>query len=67
MASRWSCGPLALGFGDRYSQGCDLEFDLNYFRYVRQIQIGKAPRSTKCRPVVLLRVEVWRKSLNTSY
>lgn len=40
MDSRWTCGPLVAG-SDRSRWDCDLEFSLNYFRYIRQIQIGK--------------------------
>ncbi|CAM9499220.1 unnamed protein product [Ectocarpus sp. 4 AP-2014] len=39
MDSRWTCGPLVAG-SDRDSWDCDLEFSLNYFRYIRQIQIA---------------------------
>lgn len=36
MDTRWSCG---LADGD-----CEIDFGLNYFRYVRQIQFGEKPR-----------------------
>ena len=43
MDSRWSCGPLAEWSGSRFADGCDIDFSLNYYRYVRQIQLGKDP------------------------
>lgn len=40
MDSRWSCGPLATGWATADSEDCEVDFSLNYYRYVRQIQIG---------------------------
>ena len=41
MDTRWSCGPLAGGTEGGYgSEDCQLEFHLNYFRYVRQVKFG---------------------------
>lgn len=36
--SRWTCGPM-LESGD---DSCDTWFDLNTFRYIRQIQLGES-------------------------
>ncbi|CAM9914395.1 unnamed protein product, partial [Hapterophycus canaliculatus] len=38
MDSRWTCGPLSTGQVSGWD--CDVEFDLNQFRYVRQIQMA---------------------------
>eukprot|EP00904_Undaria_pinnatifida_P008263 jgi/Undpi1/4567/HiC_scaffold_18.g07921.m1 len=40
MDSRWTCGPLASGSKFRDDEECDISLSLNYFRYVRQIQIA---------------------------
>lgn len=40
MDSRWACGPLATGEVTFNNELCDIEFSLNYFRYVRQLQFG---------------------------
>lgn len=39
LDSRWSCGPLAIG-ESTFSLDCDNQISLNYYRYVRQIQIA---------------------------
>eukprot|EP00904_Undaria_pinnatifida_P008254 jgi/Undpi1/4559/HiC_scaffold_18.g07913.m1 len=39
LDSRWSCGLLSLWSGSRSAYSCDLDFSLNYYRYVRQIQL----------------------------
>lgn len=41
MDSRWSCGPLATGSIQFNTESCDLDFSLNYYRYIRQIQFGE--------------------------
>lgn len=42
MESRWACGPLAMGSRFFRFEDCDLDISLNYYRYVRQIQIGES-------------------------
>lgn len=52
MDTRWTCGPLATG--ERSGWDCAVEFNLYQYRYVRQIQMGKAlssleaPRNHGC-------------------
>ena len=41
MDSRWTCGPLAIGSSFYRFEDCDLDFSLNYYRYIRQIQLGE--------------------------
>lgn len=43
MSTRWSCGPMADADEDVFGgvEDCGVEFSLNYFRYVRQIQLGE--------------------------
>ena len=41
MDSRWTCGPLAMGSRFFRFESCDVDISLNYFRYIRQIQIGE--------------------------
>lgn len=43
MNSRWACGPLATAGGSFRFNNCDVELSLNYYRYVRQLQIGEFP------------------------
>eukprot|EP00904_Undaria_pinnatifida_P008259 jgi/Undpi1/4563/HiC_scaffold_18.g07917.m1 len=40
MDSRWTCGPLAIGSSFYRFEDCDLDFSLNYYRYMRQIQLA---------------------------
>lgn len=60
MDSRWACGPLAVGKREgRRNEDCELGIDLNYFRYVRHIQVGEplVPRnfvSESCRGILTL-------------
>lgn len=45
MDSRWSCGQTD---GD-----CEVDFSLNFYRYVKQVQFGES-RTRRCRPKTLL-------------
>eukprot|EP00904_Undaria_pinnatifida_P008260 jgi/Undpi1/4564/HiC_scaffold_18.g07918.m1 len=40
MDSRWACGPLSTGRAGASLEPCDVQFSLNYYRYVRQIQLA---------------------------
>eukprot|EP00904_Undaria_pinnatifida_P008258 jgi/Undpi1/4562/HiC_scaffold_18.g07916.m1 len=40
LDSRWACGPLAAGNRFYNSEDCEVGINLNYFRYVRQVQIA---------------------------
>lgn len=42
MDTRWSCGPLSTGESSFRPPECEVDFSLNYYRYVRQIKLGES-------------------------
>ncbi|CAM9220801.1 unnamed protein product [Pylaiella littoralis] len=40
MDTRWSCGPLSTGESSFRPSECEVDFSLNYYRYVRQIKLA---------------------------
>ena len=53
MDSRWACGPLAAGEVTFNNELCDIDFSLNFFRYVRQIQLGGCFFVLPCSPSII--------------
>lgn len=67
--SRWTCGPLASGSRFYRFEDCELDFSLNYYRYIRQIQFGEFPNTRVVIYYVIYgaRVNVTRTARNSYY